>query len=194
MKSKEDKILSLFFNYPTKYWHFKDIKNATGMSDSKIAGWLNILRKEKIILKYSAKGKMSYYTGNHESLDYADKKKAYSIALLHNSGLIKHLLSLDYAKTIIIFGSFIQSDWYNESDIDIFIYGNERQFDRYGYSSKLNREIQVFSAQDRKDFEKFGQGLINNMISGYLVKGTLDFLEITCILPKSDLKNRMKNV
>ena len=51
MESKENKILDLFFNYPSKYWHFKDIKKETKMADSKISNWLKKLQKEKIILK-----------------------------------------------------------------------------------------------------------------------------------------------
>lgn len=179
MRSKEDIILELFFNYPSKWWHFKDLKKETGMADSKISNWLNKFRKEKIIIKHSPKGKMPYYIGNYESLGYRSKKKIFSLNILYNSGLIEHLLSLKKAGTIILFGSIIRSDWSKDSDIDIFIYGNAEDFD-YGYSSKLGREIQLFSASNGKDFEKFDKGLINSMISGYLVKGTLDFLEIKC--------------
>jgi hypothetical protein len=182
MKSKEDDVLELFFNYPTKHWHFSDIKKETKIADSKIALWLDKLKKGKIILKIKPTGKMPYYLGNHECPQFRAKKKLFSLNLLQKSGFIEHLLSLKKAKTIIIFGSIIRSDWSKDSDIDIFIYGTDKELNYQAFSSKLDREIQVFCANSKKDFEKFSEGLINNMISGYPVKGTLDFLEVKCKL------------
>jgi predicted nucleotidyltransferase len=176
--SREDDILGLFFNYPTKHWHFGEIKKNVNISDSKIAKWLHKFEKEKLIRKIKEKGSMPYYVGNDSSIEYHDRKMAFGINTLYDSGLISKLLSLKNAPTICIFGSMIDGDWYNESDVDIFIYGDTENSVKSGYLPEIGRKLHIFSAKTQKDFEKFGERLIKNMISGYLIKGRLDFLEV----------------
>jgi predicted nucleotidyltransferase len=182
MRSKEDEILELFFNYPSRYWHFKDIKRETGMADSKISNWLKKLQKEKIIIKHSPKGKMPYYTGNHESSEYRNTKRIYGMQMLHKAGVLNYLLSLD-AEIVIIFGSFTRSDWHKDSDIDVFLYKNLTSKKVFEISHKnfpnLDRELQVFYAHDRKDFEKMSEGLISNIIFGNIIKGNPYFLKVS---------------
>ena len=182
MESKENKILDLFFNYPSKYWHFKDIKKETKMADSKISNWLKKLQKEKIILKHKPKGKMPYYIGNYERSEYRNTKKIYGMQMLHKAGVLNYLTSLD-VNTVIIFGSFSKSVWHKDSDIDVFIYGNINKKKAFEICHedfpKLNREIQLFYANDRKDFEKINEGLIKNIIFGDIIKGNPYFLKVS---------------
>jgi len=89
-----------------------------------------------------------------------------------------HLLDLKNAKTVILFGSFMRSDWYKNSDLDVFIYGNPEGLKIAEYESKLHREIQLFICQNKKDLNKFGTGLIRNIIKGNIIKGDIDFLEV----------------
>ncbi|MBC8501064.1 MAG: nucleotidyltransferase domain-containing protein [DPANN group archaeon] len=178
-KSKEEDILKLFFNQPSKQWHFSKIKEKIPISDSKISKWLKKFQKEKLILKTKKKGKMPYYIGNYRSPEYINTKKIYGMNMLHKSRFLNHLRSLRGAKTIILFGSFSTGDWYEESDIDLFIYGETEGFEQGKYESKLGKEIQLFTAKNRKDFEKIGTRLIKNIIRGDIIKGELDFIKVS---------------
>jgi len=178
MQSKENKVLKLFFNQPTKEWHFEEILKETKMARSKVDRWLKKFTQDKIITRVKEKGKHSHYLGNYTSPEYKTRKKLFALHELSDSGLWKHLLSLPKAQTIIIFGSLARSDWYQESDIDIFIYGDAEGLKIAPYELKLNREIQLFSCENKAELNKMGSALLKNIIKGELIKGDLDFLEV----------------
>ncbi len=173
--SKEHKILELFYNYPSKHWKFMEIKEKTNISDDRLNHWLKNLLKQKIVRKIKEQGKMPYYQGNHEAPEYINSKKIYGLKKLHETGLLNKLYKLK-AETIIIFGSFATGDWHANSDIDIFVHGNTKL--PGNWHEETGREIQFFHVKNRKDFEKYSEGLIKNIIEGYLIKGNLDFIRI----------------
>jgi len=96
---------------------------------------------------------------------------------LQESGFLSHLISLKQAKTIILFGSLARSDWHKESDIDLFIYGSDKNLEKGKYELKLKREIQLFT-HNSKTLKNLDSNLIKNMIKGDIIKGNIDFLEV----------------
>ena len=178
LPSKEEKVLELFFNEPTKHWHFEDILKASKTSRSKANKWLAKLAKEGIIKHIKPQGKMPYFQGHFDSPAYRSRKRLFALLQLQKSGFINHLLSLPKAKTVIVFGSFVRADWYKDSDIDIFIYGSDEGLDIYPYRKLLNREIQVFTASGASELEKMGPGLLRNILEGILIKGKIDFVKV----------------
>lgn len=173
--SKEQKIIELFFNQPTKHWHFKDIVKEAKISENRANHWLKQLIKEKIIKYNKKEGKMPYYTGNYDHPNYKNKKKLYALENFYKTGFLQHLESLN-ASTIIIFGSFSRSDWHKSSDIDLFIIGNDSKLDKVKYEEILKREIQLFTFENKKEAKKTNPYLINNIINGYFVKGKVQNL------------------
>jgi predicted nucleotidyltransferase len=178
MESKEEKVMELFFNNPTREWHFEELLNEAKIARSKAGSWLKKFIKTGIIKRIKDKGKMPYYISNYLSPEYKSRKRVFALNRLYESGLLSHLESLKHADTIIIFGSFSRSDWYNDSDIDIFIFGSPKGLRISDYELKLHRNIQLFICQDRKEVSGLGQGLIRNIIKGNVIKGNLDFIEV----------------
>ena len=176
--SREDDLLELFFNEPTKQWHFKDIKKAIHIPDNNISRWLKIFQAKGIIEKTRPEGKMPHYLAKYESAEYRSLKRLFAASKLHKSGLIRFLLSLADAKTIIIFGSFTRWDWHKGSDIDIFIYG-DTELDLSPFEEKLSHQLHVFRCTNRKDFEKLGHKLIKSIVLGDLIKGDVSFFEVS---------------
>jgi len=179
MKSKENKMISLFFNSPTREWHFEEILQEVKIARSKAANWLKKLKKDGIIRKVKEKGKMPYYTSNYDSPSYKNKKKIFALNRLYESGLLNHLTGLKKAKTIIVFGSFSRWDWHKDSDIDIFIYGNPEGLRTAKYEQSLHHDIQLFICQNKKELKRLGQGLMKNIIQGSIIKGNLDFVKVS---------------
>lgn len=175
MKSKKNQILNLFFNEPTRQWHFEEILTHTKMSRSKASVWLRKFIKEKLIIRIKKNGKMPYYLSS-SSPQYQTKKRIFALEMLHD--LITHLMEIKEAKTIILFGSFSRSDWYKGSDIDIFIFGNPHQLSITDYEVKLKREIQLFIYEDEKKLKSMQPGLMKNIIKGNIIKGDIDFLRV----------------
>ncbi|MDP3918324.1 MAG: nucleotidyltransferase domain-containing protein [Nanoarchaeota archaeon] len=178
MESKEVKIMKLFFEKPTKKWHFEEIIKDAQIARSKANNWLKKFIQEKLIRKVKKEGKMPYYISNYNLPEYKNRKKIFALEEMHNSGLLNHLDSLQKVKTVIIFGSFSRSDWYEDSDIDIFIYGNSEGLKIANYEIKLHKDIQLFICKNKKDLRKLGNGVIKNIIKGNIIKGNLDFVEV----------------
>lgn len=178
MKSKYNSVLELFFDNPTKEWHFKEILKEAKITRSKADGWLKRLAKEKIVKRVKEIGKMPYYISNCQMPAYKNKKRIFAHQILYESGLLDHLLSLDKAKSVILFGSFLRSDWYKTSDIDVFIYGDPEGLSIAKYELRLHRDIQVFVCKDRNELNKLGNGLIKNIIKGNIIKGDIDFVRV----------------
>jgi predicted nucleotidyltransferase len=179
--SRKEDILKLFFEEPTKHWHFSHIKKKVPIADNKVSRWLKFFMEKELITKKHPKNKMPYYISNYNNFEYQTLKKTYALKEIHTSGLLKHLISLKTAKTIIIFGSFTRWDWHKDSDIDIFIYGNDKNFKQSRYERILDKEIQVFPYKTKKHLKKLNSSFIKNILKGNIIKGDLDFLEIKCL-------------
>ncbi len=178
MQSKEEIMLELFFNNPTREWHFEEIIKEAKIARSKANNWLKQFMKEELIKRIKKREKMPYYISNYESTMYKNRKRLFALNKLYETGLLNHLTSLDKTKTIIIFGSFARSDWYKNSDIDLFIYGNPEGLKIAKYELKLHRNIQLFIANNKQELNKFNPSLIRNIIKGNLIKGDLDFIKV----------------
>lgn len=176
--NKENNVLELFFNEPTKHWHFKEIVKKAKISEQRANYWLKQFMKEGIIQHIRPKGKMPYFISRYNQPNYRDKKKIYALNQMYKTGLLNKLQSLKNAKTVVIFGSFARSDWHTKSDIDVFIYGDPEDL-KYG-TIWLGRELQVHTFKTKKDIDDIKSGLINNVIKGYFVKGNVhDLLEVS---------------
>jgi len=176
MASKEEKILDLFLNESSKHWHFEHILKAAKVSRSNAVKWLAKFERQGIIRRIKPEGKMPYHIGNFDSPAYQTRKKVYALTKLQESGFLDHLTALPNTKTVILFGSLSRADWYTDSDIDLFIYGDDDQLDVATYETALKREIQVFTVKNEKELQEFNQGLLKNIMNGYRIKGRIDEL------------------
>lgn len=188
MKSRENDIFGLFFNYPTKHWHFTELAKRIGIAQSKLDKWLKRMVNEKIVLKAIERGKMPYYVGNYESPAYHHKKMIFALNQLYSSGFLNHLSALQNAKAVVIFGSFARGDWFENSDIDLFIYGSDDGLSISEYELKLHRDIHLFTCKTLRQLNVLWPGLQHNIIKGYLVKGDLSLLIETANAKTIDAK------
>ena len=166
-------VKELFFDYPTRQWHFEQLLKESGLSRAQTNAWLKKLLKEGLVKRVKPRGKMPYHIAKYDSAGYINAKKIFALQKFHSSGFFDHLYSLKNAKAVIIFGSMIRGDWYNESDIDIFVYGNADDLELGKYWLKLGREIQFFGCKDSKELKKYSPALLRNIINGYSVKGSI---------------------
>ena len=97
---------------------------------------------------------MPFYHAQRESPRFREEKRMYGLYLLMKSGLFSHLSTCQKIKTAILFGSFSRGDWSKSSDVDLFLYGDDAEFDKALYEAKLGRAIQVFSFREQKAVQK----------------------------------------
>ncbi|MBU0457510.1 MAG: nucleotidyltransferase domain-containing protein [Nanoarchaeota archaeon] len=177
MKNKKT-IKELFFDYPTKQWHFEQLLKEAGLSRAQTNAWIKKIMKDNLIKRVKPKSKMPYYIAKYDSPEYISAKKLFALEKFHSSGFLSHLLSLQQAEAIIIFGSIIRGDWHKESDIDLFVYGNADDLELGKYWIKLGREIQFFGCKDKKELKKYNPALLKNILKGYTIKGSIPDLEV----------------
>ena len=177
--SKEEKVLKLILeSSPLKEWHFEEIVREAAITRAAANKWLKKYLKEGLLKKVKEKGKFPYFTAGSNNFIYFSWKRMYALEQLHKSGLIAKLLSLPKAKTVILFGSMAKGDWYKDSDIDIFIYGDPEGLAVVEYELKLHKEIQLFICQNKDELTELGEGLLRNIIKGNLIKGDLNFISV----------------
>jgi len=178
--SKEDNVLKLILeNSPLKEWHFEEIIREARVTKAVANKWLKKYVKEGLLKRIKEKCRFPYFTVAPNNPVYYSLKRTYAIGQFHKSGLLPKLLSLKNAKTVILFGSFIRGDWYKESDIDIFIYGNIDDFNKSYYELKLGRHIELHIFENKEEIEEVKTGLIKNIINGYVIKGRIqDIAEV----------------
>ncbi len=163
----------LFYNQPTKHWHFEDLLRTASLSRAQANEWLKKLLRETLIKRIKPEGKMPYYLANYEHIHYQISKRLYALTQLHESGLLDYLASLENVKTVILFGSFSRWDWYDTSDIDLFIWGDVDKVYVGKFVPKLKRDIQIFLGKDENDLRQMGPALLKNIIGGFIIKGVL---------------------
>jgi len=179
-ESKEESILKLILeNSPLKEWHFEEIVRDSKTTRASANKWLGRYEKEGLIRKIKPKGKFPFFTVGQNNPIYYSKKKIYALEKLYKSGLVSELLSLENAKTVIIFGSIIKGDWYKDSDIDIFVYGKINKFNKHIYEQKIGKNIELHVFESKKEITEVKTGLMKNIINGYLIKGQIqDIAEV----------------
>ncbi len=178
--SKEENILKLILeNSPLKEWHFEEIVKSAKVTKLVANKWLKKYVSEGLLKHVKEKGKFPYFSVGNNNSAYYSFKRIYALNQLHKSGLISKLLSLKAAKTIILFGSIVKGDWYKDSDIDVFVFGDVSDFDKNIYELKLNKNIELHIFQNKDEIEEVKTGLIKNIINGYVLKGQIqDFAEV----------------
>lgn len=172
--SKEENVVRLILeNSPLKEWHFKDIVKEAKVTKVVANKWLKKYVAEGVLQHVKEKGKFPYFTVGSNNPVYYSLKRVYALEQLHKSGLIPKLSSLKTAKTVIVFGSIAKGDWYKDSDIDLFVFGDISDFDKKPYELKLRKNIELHIFHDKKEIHEVRTGLIKNVINGYVIKGRI---------------------
>lgn len=178
--SKEENILKLILeNSPLKEWHFGEVVKEANVTKLVANKWLKKYVSEGLLKHIKKKGNFPYYTAGSNNAFYYSLKRIYALEQLHKSGFIPKLLSLKTARTIILFGSIVKGDWYKDSDVDLFVFGDIPDFDKNLYEHKLQKHIELHIFHNKREIEEVKTGLIKNVINGYVVKGQIqDFAEV----------------
>lgn len=178
--SKEDNVLKLILeNSPLKEWHFEEVVREAKVTKLVANKWLKKYVSEGLLKRIKVRGRFPSYSVGNNNPAYYSLKRVYALDQLHKCGLMAKLLSLTKAKTIILFGSIVKGDWYKDSDIDIFVFGEVSDFDKNIYELKLKKNIELHVFQNKGEIEEVRTGLIKNIINGYVLKGQIqDIAEV----------------
>ncbi|MDP3698207.1 MAG: nucleotidyltransferase domain-containing protein [Nanoarchaeota archaeon] len=123
---------------------------------------------------------MPYYIANKDFPKFRSEKRLYGLKLLEQSGLFGDLNSCKDIKTAILFGSFARGDWSNSSDIDLFIYGDDAEFHKGLYETKLHRDLHVFAYKNKKILKKnLDRTVIPNITKGFYITNSIEPFKVS---------------
>lgn len=177
--SKEERILQLLLeNSPLRQWHFNELVKDSKVTRAVANKWLKRYVRQGLVKRVKEKGKFPYFTCGMDNPAYISKKRLMALEQVYKSGLAEHLINLKEAKSVVLFGSFARGDWHKDSDIDIFIYGDSRGFEKSKFELKLKRPVELHVFETKEDLRQVKTGLLKNVLNGYALKGQMqDFLE-----------------
>jgi len=167
VKNRE-KILELFFLYPTKGFHMREISRITKISYPSVRKHLLELEKKKIITRKKGIQFDTFVAADSEL--FRIMKRNYLLLKLYTTGLIEFLERNFSPDAIILFGSAANGYDVEESDIDLFLIANEKKVDLSRFEKRLKRRISLHFSEDLR---KLSKELLNNIINGIVLYGYL---------------------
>ena len=164
-KSTIQKVLTIFFENPSREFHLRELSRLLGLSMPTIISATDKLAKENLIVK--EKGKViTKVMANRENIDFTRLKRLHNLELIYKSSLINHLSeSYNQPKAIILFGSFSRGEDIEKSDIDIAVITNKRlNLDLPKYENMLKKAINLHEVNLDKISKEFKANLLNGIV------------------------------
>jgi len=154
-------------NSPTESFRLRELSRVGGMAPLSVSNYLKEFQKEGLIKKY-IKRNVPFYIAERNNKKFILYKKIGILYEINESGLVDYLWENLSPDAIILYGSYVKGESTDESDIDLFIIGNEEKIDLKKFEKIFGKGIHLIFQKDPK---KIPDELKNNIINGILLKG-----------------------
>ncbi len=164
---KRDTLTRLFYNFPQKEFHLRELARFTKIPKSTLHREIKELLHAGLIQK---KKKIPYpvYVSDETNFWYKFRKRESLIEKIYRSGLVEFLDKSLLPQVIILFGSGAKGEYVQKSDLDLFVLSSEKQVDLLKYERRLKRKINILI---KENYTPLSPELFNNIINGYKLKG-----------------------
>lgn len=166
------KLLKIFLDNPTENFRLRELARLSKISPPSVMDYLEEFEKEGLIKKYKRRN-IPFYQAIRENEKFVLYKKLSILYELNVSGLVGFLWDKLFPEAIILYGSYAKGESIENSDIDIFIIGKEKEIDLENFEKKLGKKIHLFFESNPKNIPK---ELKNNLINGIILKGYFNAL------------------
>jgi predicted nucleotidyltransferase len=166
-KYNKYKLLRIFLFNPTEDFRLRELSRISQISPASVMIYLKEFERNKLIKSFK-KRKIPFYKAEIDNETFREYKKISILFELNNSGLIDFLWDKISPKAIILYGSYVKGESIDESDIDIFIMGKEKNLDLNEFEKKLEKKIHIMFNNNPK---KISNELKNNLVNGIVLKG-----------------------
>lgn len=163
------KLLKLFLDSPTDSFRLREIARLTKISPPSVMNYLKEFEKESLINKQT-KRKVPFYTALRDNPQFILYKKIGIIFELNQCGLVSHIWDKLSPQAIVLYGSFAKGESIENSDIDLFILGKNKNMELVDFEKKLNKKVHLFFKESLKEIPN---ELKNNILNGIILKGYL---------------------
>lgn len=160
-------LLKIFLDSPTESFRLRELSRISKISPLSVMNYLKEFEKKDLIKRYKKRG-IPFYTAIRDNEKFVLYKKISIIYELNESGLIAFLWEKLSPEAIILYGSYAKGEAIENSDLDFFVIGKEKDIKINEFEKKLNKKVHLmFEA----DVEKIPKELKNNLINGIVLKG-----------------------
>lgn len=171
-KINEQKVLELFFEYPTTVFYIREIARLLKISPPMVSINIRTLLREGYIVDVRT-GITNEVRANINNDGFLEKKRVFNLESLYKCGLVGHLNKEYGLSPIAVFGSYSRGEDTEKSDIDIAIITEKhKSLNLDNYEKTLKRRITVHEV----DLKKVSKEFKNNLGNGIVLKG---YLELT---------------
>lgn len=164
-------VLDFFVYYPMKQFGVRELGRLASINTKTVMRYLKDLVNKNIIIKVKKSHSFVHYEANRLSKSYKLIKSNLLTNKIAEIGLIDFLENELTPKAIVLFGSVQKGTYTKNSDIDLFIQGEEKEINLARFEKILKHKVQLFFS---KDLSKLSEGLKNNIINGSTISGGLE--------------------
>jgi predicted nucleotidyltransferase len=161
------RLLKIFLEYPTEMFRLRELSRLSKISPLSVMNYLKEFGKEGIMKSFK-KRDIPFYQAIRDNERFILYKKISIIYEINESGLADELWEKLSPEAVILYGSYTKGESVEESDIDIFIIGKEKEINLTEFEKKLGKKIHLMFEQDVK---KIPKELKNNLVNGIVLKG-----------------------
>lgn len=161
------KLLKLFLDSPTDSFRLREIARLIKISPPSVMNYLKEFEKEGLIKKQT-KRRVPFYTALRDNPYFVLYKKISIIFELNKSGLMDYLWDKVSPEAIVLYGSFAKGESIENSDIDLFILGKDKNIGLIDFEKKLNKKVHLLFKESLKEISN---ELKNNILNGIILKG-----------------------
>lgn len=124
-EKNEEKILAVFYNYPTRIFHIRELARLTGLNPNTVLTALKELKRKNLI-KQEKKKHIVELIANRTN-EFRNSKRTFNLKRIYDSGIINFLIDKFSPEAICVMGSFSSGEDIEKSDIDIIVIGKEKE-------------------------------------------------------------------
>jgi len=170
VKNNTSKIMELFFKYPERKFHLRELERLTKLSLPAVKMITERLEKEKLLKSEKEKMVKNFYATRNSK--FINLKRSYNLNSIFSSGLLNFLNDkYEEPEAIILFGSYSKGEDSSKSDIDIaVITPSQKKVNLSIFEKRLERKINVYEIQLKKAEKEF----VNSLANGIVLSGNLN--------------------
>jgi len=158
------RMLELFFAYPTRTFHLRELSRELGLSMPTVLSTVRRLKKDGLVIVKRSRP-LAQISANTDLLLFARLKRIYNLESLYLSGLVDFLYK-EYRRprAIICFGSYSRGDDTEKSDVDIAIITDlPKELDLSKFEKRLGRNISIHIINLKRISTEFKANLCNGI-------------------------------
>ena len=172
-KDNNLKVMELFYKYPNRILHIREIARLTNLSSTGIIKIIKRLKSEGLLVS-EKRNMIEEVKPNFDGPFYL-LKRLYNIYSLYNCGLMDEIKKkYEHPSAMILFGSYTNGTDTEKSDIDIAIISkSSKELDTDKFEKKLDRKINLHVIS----LEKASKEFKNSLANGIVLEGFVEYIK-----------------